>query len=98
MDNGERDIELRYEPHRDVVAESSGERAVVMHADATEISTLNPVAAIIWSLLPATRPAMLDHLAGLFLDVDPNTLTDDLDRFLSEMIQRGLIVSVDADR
>lgn len=97
MEDDEPDVELRYEPHRDAVAEPSGERLVVMRSDASEISTLNPVAAIVWGVLPATRTTILGKLVGVFSDVDPETLAGDLDRFLSDMVQRDLVVCVDAD-
>lgn len=97
MEDHKPGVELRYEHHLDVVAEPSGDRLVVMSIDASEISTLNPVAAIVWEALPATRASILDQLVGVFRHVDPETLAGDLDRFLCDMVERGLIVSVDAD-
>lgn len=79
-----------------MVAEPSGERIVLMHADASEISTLNPVGAMVWAALPATRQVILDVLVERFGDEQVTTIGDDLDRFLNEMLDRGLIVSADA--
>lgn len=97
MNGSERSAQLRYERCDDAVAESSGQRVVVLHADAAEISTLSPVGAIVWAALPATRSTILEHLADRFREVDSNVLADDLDRFLVEMIDLGLVVAVDAD-
>ena len=83
----------RWRPADGVVAEASGDRAVVLHADGTKLSTLSPSGAQLWWWLPATRAELLERLRGSYPAVDAAVLARDLDVFLDEVREHGLIAA-----
>jgi hypothetical protein len=93
---GRSGAEVRWRAADGVVAEASGDRAVVLHADGASLSTLSPSGAQLWWWLPASRAELLARLCGAHPEVDVATLGRDLDAFLDEIRGHGLIVSVDA--
>jgi len=64
----------------------------VLNGDKGEIHTLNESAAFIWSLLdkPQTIEALLQKMAKEFT-VSETKLKTDLDAFLTDFIQEGLL-------
>jgi hypothetical protein len=87
----------RYLRHDDAVAEQSGDRVIVLHASGGRLSTLSPVGSIVWDALPANRGAIQAALVDRFDEIDPDVIAADLERFLGEMTDLGVIVCVDAD-
>lgn len=67
-------------------------RAAVISLDSGRIRTLNPVGALVWSLLDG-RPvaALRAALAERFPEIKADELSRDLDAFLDDLSQRGLI-------
>ncbi|MEE8603379.1 PqqD family protein [Euzebya tangerina] len=82
-----------------VTAEPSGDRTVVLDAEATTMSTLNPVGALLFAQLvtPHTAAQLVEVLRRQFPDVPVTTLESDVDSFLAQMRSAGLIVPADAD-
>ncbi len=89
---------MRYSPADGVTAERSGERMVVLDAAGKELITLSPVGALVWSQLPADFSAILEELSEQFAEVAESTLTADLEAFLTELDEAGLVVATDAAR
>jgi PqqD family protein of HPr-rel-A system len=81
-----------------VVYEVLDDEAVILNLESGVYFTLDPVATRIWSLIAeradraAIRRAMLEEF-----DVDGAVLDADLDRVLSQLSDRGLIVSLHGD-
>lgn len=68
------------------------EGAVLLHLGTGQYHTVNPVGARIWELLesPRTQPELNRELADEFA-VDPDALAQDVQTFLSDLLERGLV-------
>lgn len=73
-----------------VIAESSGDREVILSADGDTMITLNPVGGMVWRELPATRPDLIVALSDRFPAVARSQLTADLDAFIDDIVGAGL--------
>ena len=82
----------------DVVYEMSGDRAVLLDGTGRELITLNPVGSIVWNAMgDSTGPdALVAALAEVFPDVTHEQLADDVQAFLDELRDAGLILIDDA--
>ena len=81
-----------------VLSEASGQRRIVLSADGSTMHTLNAVGASIVEMLPSERSRILAGVAERYADVDLGRLADDLDEFIGELTDAGLIARADADR
>lgn len=78
-----------------VTYEMSGDRAVILDAAGSVMTTLNEVGTIIWSELDGERDsaALAVDLAPRFEGVDEARLQADIDEFTVSLIEAGLITS-----
>ena len=76
-----------------VTYEPSGDTVVILDADGTVMTTLNPVGAVIWKALDGERePVQLARdLADHFDEVDQPTLVADITTFIASLADSGLI-------
>jgi len=83
-----------------VTAEQSDDRMVVLGVGGQEMTTLNPVGALVWERLaePADADDVVAHLVTYFPDVDLSALQADVGRFLAAMRAAELIVEADVAR
>jgi Coenzyme PQQ synthesis protein D (PqqD) len=85
-------------PHRhadDLSWDDAGERVVILDADGTTITTLNPVGSLLWRRLsqPCESADLVDHLAAQFPDVDRGQLAQDVDEYLAQLHDEGLLTT-----
>ena len=76
-----------------VTYEMSGERAVILDAAGSVMTTLNEVGSVIWRELDGERDAktLASDLAPKFEGVDTETLEADIDDFAASLLEAGLI-------
>ena len=89
---------MLYHRSRDVTWELADDRAVILDAGGSTLTTLNPVGTLIWRYLDEPRrPAdVAELLAGDFPAVDRDDLVDDATAFLRRLADEGLVVAADA--
>ena len=82
--------EIRRTPHH--VACEVGEEKVVLQTNSGQYLGMNPVGAFIWDLLKTPRQAseLVDQVMQRY-DVDATTARADVDAFVSELSEAGLI-------
>ena len=82
----------------DVVYEMSGNRAVLLDGTGRELITLNPVGSIVWNAMADSTPpdALVAALADVFPAVPHQQLVDDVQSFLDQLSDAGLIQIDDA--
>ncbi len=75
--------------------EPSGDTVVILNADGTVMTTLNPVGAVIWSALDGRRDAaqLARDLVDQFDGVEENTLLTDITEFIESLTASGLVES-----
>ena len=80
-------------PHPDVVLAEVTEGAVLYLSEREHYFGLNPVALVVWRLLPEseTSGALLDALTVRFPDVPFETLRADVDELLEAFVRLGLV-------
>ena len=85
---------MRYHRSSTVTWELVDERAVILDADGSTLTTLNPVGTLIWRQLDQPRePAELGRrLADQFPHVDLEQLESDAGLFLERLARDGLVV------
>ena len=85
------DMTLRRTPG--VTYEMSGDRAVILDAAGSVMTTLNEVGTVIWRELDGERDAatLATDLAPTFEGVDIETLEADINEFISSLTEAGLI-------
>jgi hypothetical protein len=85
---------MRYHRSSTVTWELVDERAVILDADGSTLTTLNPVGTLIWRQLDQPRePAELgQRLADQFPHVDRGQLETDAGAFLDGLARDGLVV------
>lgn len=73
--------------------EPSGDTVVILDADGTVLTTLNPVGALIWHHLDGERDvaALARDLVGEFEGVDEETLAADIETFVGELAASSLV-------
>ena len=88
----------RYRQAPGTTAERSGERVVVLDAEGRTITTLNPTGATVWATLESASDvdALATALQQPHPDVDREVLRRDATAFVGELLEVGLIVTVDA--
>jgi hypothetical protein len=85
---------MRYHRCADVSWEMADQRAVILDAGGSTLTTLNPVGTLIWRYLeqPRDTAEVSGHLAGRFPGVDPGRLHDDAEAFIGRLADDGLVV------
>ncbi len=75
------------------------DRAVILDAQGATLITLNPVGTLLWEALDRARSTdeLADQLHGEFPEVATDQLRDDVDEFMSTMLDERLVVTVGAD-
>lgn len=67
-------------------------RVVVIHLDDGRVRTLNPTGAVLWQTLDGCSLAELHgQLVAEFPDEPSERLTGDVEAFVAELLERGLI-------
>ncbi len=88
---------MQYTRSDRVIAERSGERTVVLDADGTTLTTLNPIGSMLWDLLPCDVDGAVSYLVAQFPDVAENVLVADVTAFFDELVTNSLIIEIDAE-
>jgi hypothetical protein len=85
---------MRYHRSTAVTWELADERAVILDAEGSTLTTLNPVGTLIWEYLDEARDDtdIVGHLARRFPGVDRRQLHDDAGAFLARLVDGGLLV------
>jgi hypothetical protein len=85
---------MRYHRSADVTWELADQRAVILDAAGSTLTTLNPVGTLIWQYLDEARndTDIVGHLAGRFPAVDRQLLHDDAEAFLARLVNGGFLV------
>lgn len=73
--------------------EPSGDSVIILDADGTVLTTLNPVGAVIWKALDGERDvaALAKDLVADFEGVDEATLADDIEAFVATLVDSSLV-------
>jgi hypothetical protein len=84
---------MRYRRSGDVTWELVDDRAVILDAGGSTLTTLNPVGTLVWQHLDQPRAAaeLGDHLARQFPGVDRDQLETDAGCFLDRLARDGLV-------
>jgi hypothetical protein len=85
---------MRYLRSAAVTWELADERAVILDAEGSTLTTLNPVGTLIWQYLDEGRDDadIVGDLARRFPAVDRRQLHDDAEAFLARLVDGGLLV------
>ncbi|MCS6900372.1 MAG: PqqD family protein [Myxococcales bacterium] len=66
-------------------------RAVVIHLEDGRVRTLNPTGSVLWQALDGRSvDALLAYLVAAFPGEPPERLQEDLEAFLTELLDRGM--------
>jgi Coenzyme PQQ synthesis protein D (PqqD) len=83
-------------PSRSVRSMVTPEGAVLLDLSQNLCISLNPVGGFIWERLQASKPPaeILTELQAAFADVEPQTLSRDLDAFIADLTSARLLTAV----
>jgi len=86
---------MRYHRSANVTWELIDERAVILDGEGSTLTTLNPIGTLIWRELDEPREAAEVglQLANRFPDVAAQQLESDVEDFLTQLAEDGLVVS-----
>ena len=89
--------DLQKIPHRsaELIGQSTADGMVIVSPTAGQVRVLNQLGSSIWQLLDGThtRQEIEFNLIERFSpEIDPSTIREDLDNFLRELEQRGMVV------
>lgn len=86
-------------PGRRVASRIIKGRALLLDPRVDELQRLNDVGSFLWSLIQERRHPIGDLRAAIIdaFEVDEDTATRDLEEFLTELEQRGLIAWLQGD-
>lgn len=84
----------RYRRSDEMTWDEAGDRVVILDARGAVLITLNPVGTLLWHALaePLDAPALVDHLADTFPEVDRAQLDADVQEFVDSLLAEGLVV------
>jgi hypothetical protein len=76
------------------------DEVILFHSPSNKFCVLNRTSSFIWLQLkePVTSEEIAHRLQGAFSEVEPSRATSDLDAALKEMLDLGLIVTVNGTR
>jgi len=85
---------MRYHRCVDVTWELADDRAVILDARGSTLTTLNPVGTLIWHYLDIAREPdeVAGHLLERFPGVDPGRAHRDAKAFIDRLVDDGLLV------
>jgi hypothetical protein len=85
---------MRYHRCVDVTWELADDRAVILDARGSTLTTLNPVGTLIWDYLDVAREPheVAGHLVERFPGVDPARAHQDAEAFIGRLLDDGLLV------
>ena len=86
---------MHYHRSSTVTWELVDERAIILDADGSTLTTLNPIGTLIWRHLdePCDLVELSARLADQFPCVERGQLESDAGEFLDRLAQDGLVVS-----
>ncbi|MBI5303649.1 MAG: PqqD family protein [Chloroflexi bacterium] len=86
-------------PHSQVAAQIVDDEAVIVLADAGEVTVLNPVGTRVWELIDGahTVQQMVNVIADEF-EVTPEQAREDVEEFLETLAQNKMVVFDDTPR
>lgn len=72
----------------------AGSRAILYHKDQRKAVVLNPTGSLVWGYLAEPRAAqeLIFRLQQSFPQVDPQQLARDMEPYLEELVQQGVLV------
>ncbi len=75
--------------------DDAGDRVVVLDAAGTTLITLNPVGSVLWGQLeePSDTERLAEVLGERFPDEDPSALRGDVESFVAELVDTGLLLA-----
>lgn len=75
--------------------EASGDGVVILGAEGSTLTTLNPVGSLIWKALDGRRDAaaLAADLLGEFVGVTVEQLTADIESFVASLAEADLVES-----
>jgi hypothetical protein len=87
-------VVMRYHRCVDVTWELADDRAVILDARGSTLTTLNPVGTLIWHYLDEDRDPdeVAGHLLERFPGVDPARAHHDAETFIDRLVDDGLLV------
>jgi hypothetical protein len=79
-------------------AEQVGDRTLVVDAQGRQITTLNPVGSLVWWAIDGTRDleALTAEVLRQTAGAEPDEIRRDVERFVADLADDGLVVPVDA--
>ena len=86
---------MEYRRSQDITWEVVDDRAVILDAEGSTLTTLNPVGTLIWHELASPRAVadITDALRERFPDVERAQVEDDARAFLAELVADGLVTA-----
>jgi len=90
---------MPFQRSRDVLFELFEDRAVLLDPAGSELLTLNPVGTLVWQELEDADGAssLADRLLPRFRGVTRGQLEQDIESFLGELKELGLVVEMPPD-
>jgi hypothetical protein len=84
---------LHYQRADGLTWDDAAERVVILDADGSTIITLNPVGSLLWKQLDGerTRDDLVAHLSAVFPDVPEAQLSQDVQDFIDQLAEEGLL-------
>lgn len=79
-----------YAPHPDVLVTDLQNELVLLHTTSSEMYSLNEVARVIWTCLPATRAELLALLLERY-EVAPGQAEEDLGALLGDLQRLNMV-------
>lgn len=76
----------------------SGDRAVLLDSNGTELITLNPVGSLVWNAIDGwtDRASLVTRLGEQFPEIPTDQIVGDVEEFLDELRAAGLVLIDDA--
>jgi len=89
---------MRYCRCSSIEESKAGNRAILYRKDQRKAVVLNPTGSLVWGFLEQPRAAeeLILRLQQSFPQVDPKQLARDMQPYLEELIQQGVIALQDA--
>lgn len=85
---------MRYCRSSRIEESKAGNRAILYHKDQRKAVVLNPTGSLVWGFLeqPQAAEDLILSLQQSFPQVDPQQLARDMQPYLEELVEQGVIV------